>query len=54
MLIRKESNTSNALIKALFVYIVAIATVLAIPIIIVIGKVLAVATIVYLVLCWLN
>ena len=48
MLIRKESNMGNTWIKALFVYIVAIATVLAIPIIIFIGKVLAVATIVYI------
>jgi len=44
----------NTGIKALFVYIAAIAIGLAIPIIIFICKVLAVATIVYILLCWFK
>lgn len=51
MLIRRGRSIGSTGIKALFVHIVAIAIVLAIPIIIFIGKVLAAAAIVYILLC---
>lgn len=51
MLIGRGRSIGSTGIKALFVHIVAIAIVLAIPIIIFVCKLLAIATIVLILLC---